>query len=208
MALLLEARRPASATSAQRRRLDGAECFPAPPLEPRPEPETCDIYGGAAVLCCLRYGDLPDEEEYLETARALVESRPVGKSVALAQPPPQRRKSHRGAYEHPPHEHLTVDVQDDLAPSRLPMLKPTTATSLPSSPSATQLLHSPSQMRLTSRQPPSNATSRTAPTNLRDDRSVGPSLWGRRALHRKCLAARRSTELVETDKVKRPPRRG
>jgi hypothetical protein len=155
VALLLEARRPASATSAQRCRVDGAECCLAPPLGPRPEPETCDIYGGAAGLCCLRYGDLPDEEEYLETARALVESSPIGRAVALAQPPPQRRKPHKGAYEHPPHEHLAVDVQADLAPSRLPMLKPTTATSLPSSPSATQLLHSPSQMRLTSHRPPS-----------------------------------------------------
>ncbi len=36
-------RRPASATSAQRRRVDGAECRLAPPLGPRPEPETCDI---------------------------------------------------------------------------------------------------------------------------------------------------------------------
>ncbi len=205
MALHLDARRPASATSAQRRKIDGAECCPAPPLGPKPEPETCDIYGGAAGLRCLRYVDLPDEEEYLETARALVESSPVGKSVALAQQPPQWRKPHKGAYKHPPHEHLAVDVQDDPAPSRLPMLKPTTATSPPSSPSAMQLLHSPSQMRLTSRRPRRNATSRTAPTNLRDDRSVGPSRWGRRAFHRKCLAARRSTELVETDnKVKRP----
>ncbi len=137
MALLLEARRPASAPSAHRRRLDGAECCPAPPLGPRPEPETCDIYGGAAGLCCLRYVDLPDEEEYLETARALVESSPVGKSVALAQQPPQRRKPHKGAYEHPPHEHLAADVKVDLAPSRLQMLKPTTATPLASSPSAT-----------------------------------------------------------------------
>jgi hypothetical protein len=104
-------------------------------------------YSGTAGLCCLRYGDLPDEEEYIETARALVESRPVGRSVALAQPPSQKRKPHKGAHEHPPHEHLAVDVQDDLAPPRLQMSKPTTATSPPSSPSATQLLHSPSQMR-------------------------------------------------------------
>jgi len=138
VALLLEARRPASATSAQRRRVDDAECCLAPPLGPRPEPETCDVYGGAAGLCCLRYGDLPDEEEeYLETARALVESRPVGRAVAPAQPPPQRRKPHKGAYEHPPYEHLAVDVQADLAPSRLQMSKPTTATSHASLPSAT-----------------------------------------------------------------------
>jgi len=104
---------------------------------PRPEPETCDIYGGAAGLCCLRHGYLPDEEEYLETARALVESSPVGRAVALAQPPPQRRKPHKGAYEHPPHEHLAVDAQANLAPLRLQTSKPTTATSPPSSPSAT-----------------------------------------------------------------------
>jgi hypothetical protein len=137
MILLLETRRPASATSAQRRGIDGAECCLAPPLGPRPEPEMYTTYGGAAGLCCLRYGDLPDEDEYLETARALVESGHVGRGVALARPPPQRRKFHKGAYEHPPHEHLAVDVQADLAPSRLPMLKPTTATSHASSPSAT-----------------------------------------------------------------------
>lgn len=37
MALLLDARRPASATTAQRRKVDGAECCLAPPLGPRPE---------------------------------------------------------------------------------------------------------------------------------------------------------------------------
>jgi len=113
---LLLTRKPASATSAQRRRIDSAECCLAPPLGPRPELGTCDICGGAAWLCCLRYGDLPEEEEYLETASALVETSHVGRNIALAQPPPQRRKPHKGAYEHPPHEHLAVDVQADLAP--------------------------------------------------------------------------------------------
>jgi len=90
MSLLLEARRLASAISAQRRRVDGAECCLAPPLGPGLEPEACDVYGGVAVagFCYLRCGDLPDEGEYLEAARALVESGLVGRAVALAQSPP------------------------------------------------------------------------------------------------------------------------
>jgi hypothetical protein len=43
MSLLLEARRLASAISAQRRRVDGAECCLAPPLGPGLEPEACDV---------------------------------------------------------------------------------------------------------------------------------------------------------------------
>ncbi|MGC9170214.1 MAG: hypothetical protein ACP5HD_05665 [Thermoproteus sp.] len=89
VSLLLEAYRLASTISAQRQKIGGIECCLAAPLRQGLEPEVCRIYGGvvASGVCCLECGDLPDEEEYLEAARAVAESGLVGRAAAVAQAP-------------------------------------------------------------------------------------------------------------------------
>ena len=87
LVLLREAYSLAKAIASNKQKHEGVECCIAARLRPGLEPEVCSIYGGmpAGELCCVACPDVPQEEEYLEAAREVLEGGLLVRAVSLAQ---------------------------------------------------------------------------------------------------------------------------